>query len=144
VLYKEFMPVFHSLLPSTAGAESGSGGAPAPVGVGGLAGPPTVCGCLVAVASMMADALGWSRNPSFLVVVHERFFQFTMELERLVGHFAVCSCALLLYLHLDVVSVAAWRVCVLGWGGGGGEWWSASDADCSSVLVPVWLPPPGC
>jgi hypothetical protein len=44
-----------------------------------------------------------------------------MELERLVGHFAVCSCALLLYLHLDVVSVAAWRVCVLGWGGGGGS-----------------------
>ena len=86
VLYKEFMPVFGPLLPTTAGgADSSSGGSGR-----SASSSPTVCGCLIAVASMMADALGWGRNPSYLPIMHERFFQLTTELEKLVG--ALHSC----------------------------------------------------
>jgi hypothetical protein len=63
VLWKEFMPVFRPFL-----------GIPRHA--------PTVCGCLVTIASMLADVLGWYRNPSLLPITHERFFQLSTALER--------------------------------------------------------------
>ncbi len=71
VLWKEFMPVFRPLLGLSTGV-------------------PTFCGCLITIARVLSDALGWSRNPSFLPIMHERFFQLTSELERAVSVANLC------------------------------------------------------
>ncbi len=66
VFWKEFMPVLAPRLGLSTGA-------------------PTVCGCLVAAASVFMDALGWCYNPSYLPIAHEQIFQLATELEQLVG-----------------------------------------------------------
>ncbi len=66
VFRKEFLPVLQPLL----GLEQG---------------PPTTRGCLLTIASIFVDTVGWRYNPAYLPVVHDRLHQLASALEHAVG-----------------------------------------------------------
>jgi hypothetical protein len=73
VLWKEFMPVLHDLLPGEARR------------------PPSLASTLLRAVALIGDVLGWAFNAAFLPVLHEHVFTVTLELERVVrGQYQQC------------------------------------------------------
>ncbi len=78
-------------------------------------GAATVCGCLLSLASVLIDAVGWCRTRSYLPAMHERLFQLTNALEGMVS---------------GVVGTAGRAVCAVpSWG-----------VLLTCMRVPLWIP----
>jgi hypothetical protein len=76
VLWKEFKPLLHNLLPS-----------------GECRLRQSVASALLDAVVLLGDVLGWGLNPASLSLLHERAFAVALELERVTVSFwpSICS-----------------------------------------------------